>query len=108
MDNCKKVGAEYCAVPEFASRCKKTCNICLSEGIVEKPCMDKFSQFTCGRYRSYGWCDRKDTRDAIRLQCPASCGVCGKPTTTPKPITTPKPLERSSTLSLTAGRGVWL
>jgi len=66
----------YCANPMFQKACPKTCNLCKPAGVQEDECVDLFSVHTCARYKSYGWCRREDTKDAIRLQCPSTCGVC--------------------------------
>jgi len=70
------VHQHYCANPAFQKSCPKTCNLCAPAGIKAEPCADIYSTFTCSRYKSYGWCEREDTKDSIRLQCPATCGVC--------------------------------
>jgi len=79
-DFCDDLGARYCSERAFADRCRKTCDLCPPTGVnaSEMACVDRFSSFTCARYESYGWCTRKDTRDAVRLQCPVTCGVCGQ------------------------------
>lgn len=76
---CDDLSARYCSEGAFADRCHKTCNLCPPFGVGSsgKACVDRFSAFTCARYESYGWCTRKDTRDAVQLQCPVTCGVCG-------------------------------
>jgi hypothetical protein len=76
---CQDLGFGYCSEALFANKCKATCERCPPPGTPIDECMDRYSQFTCGRYVSYGWCERKDTMEAIRLQCPVSCGVCGEP-----------------------------
>mmetsp|Transcript_6291 Transcript_6291/g.15472 ORF Transcript_6291/g.15472 Transcript_6291/m.15472 type:complete len:1551 (-) Transcript_6291:161-4813(-) len=75
---CDDLGARFCSEGAFAGRCRRTCNLCrpLDGGSSGTTCFDRFSSFTCARYESYGWCTRKDTRDAVRLQCPVTCGLC--------------------------------
>lgn len=73
---CMELGSSYCSEEAFSKRCHKTCELCTPEGTVSAGCTDKFSAYTCSRYASYGWCDRQDTRDAVRLQCKMTCGEC--------------------------------
>jgi len=90
-DFCSALGSRYCSEHRFATRCRRTCELCAPGGVPKGICEDVFPSFTCARYESYGWCTREDTRDSVRLQCPATCGVCGE---RQKPPPTPSDSEK--------------
>jgi len=73
---CWELGSTFCSEKVFAAACPKTCKLCDSEGAPLEKCEDVFSSYTCNRYKSYGWCTRKDIREAVRKQCPVTCGAC--------------------------------
>lgn len=73
---CTELGSSYCSEDVFSKKCPQTCELCAPKGAKSMGCADKFSSYTCSRYASYGWCDRKDTKDAVRLQCKMTCGQC--------------------------------
>jgi len=73
---CTTLGFDYCSEEQFASQCKRTCELCPPKVTHGGECIDRFSSYTCARYERWGWCDRGDTKDTVRLQCPVTCGVC--------------------------------
>jgi len=76
---CKELGTSFCSEESFAKACRGTCNLCSTEG--NGTCRNVFSQYTCTRYKTYGWCTRNDLSAAVQRQCPESCGLCEKNTT---------------------------
>ena len=60
----------------FADKCTRTCELCAPKNAMVGACVDHYSAFTCTRYEKWGWCAREDTKEATRLQCPVTCGVC--------------------------------
>merc|ERR1712032_646950 len=75
---CSRLGNTYCSEGKFALTCRRTCDLCPPAGAPDHQCIDQFGDFTCGRYKSYGWCSRKDTRATVELKCPVTCGLCSQ------------------------------
>merc|ERR1712187_197734 len=78
-DLCRELGQEYCSENYYALRCRRTCELCPPVGTPKiGACLNKLSHYTCSRYFHYGWCERPDTRDAVRLQCAQTCDACAE------------------------------
>merc|ERR1712151_1091017 len=78
-DLCRELGQEYCSENYYALRCRRTCELCPPVGTPKiGACLNKLSHYTCSRYFHYGWCERPDTRDAVRLQCAQTCDPCAE------------------------------
>jgi len=73
---CKSLGMAFCTDRPIQAKCKRTCNVCSNLAPAKEGCADNFDAFTCARYKTYGWCARKDTEEQVRQNCMLTCGAC--------------------------------
>lgn len=75
-EHCGSMGLDYCSNKQFAAKCRRTCRLCWDSAPARQDCEDSFDEYTCIRYKTYGWCDRPDTKDQVRQNCKLTCAAC--------------------------------